>query len=97
MRTRRPGTLAFDFRSEDEAVRGLIDAMTLAQAESCVEALVGIGYAWVPLGGKEGNYGLVNIGSDPGLAFVEPCCANSVARLARCLAPRTRGQRRTST
>lgn len=71
VRARRPGTLAFDFRSEDEAVRGLIDAMTLAQAESCLEALVGIGYAWVPLGGKEGNYGLVNIGSDPGLAFVE--------------------------
>lgn len=28
-------------------------------------------YRWAPLGGKEGNFGLVNIGSDPALAFVE--------------------------
>jgi hypothetical protein len=28
-------------------------------------------YRWLPIGGIEGNYGLVNIGSDPGLALVE--------------------------
>ncbi len=71
LRQRRPGPLAFDFRSEEEAVRGLLDATTLVEARSFVDALVGLGYTWVPLGGKEGNYGLVNIGSDPGLAFVE--------------------------
>jgi hypothetical protein len=29
------------------------------------------GYSWTPVGGREGNYGLINIGSDPGYAFIE--------------------------
>jgi len=30
-----------------------------------------MGFVWLPLGEKEGNFGLVNIGSDPGFAFIE--------------------------
>jgi hypothetical protein len=28
-------------------------------------------FDWKPVGGREGNYGLINIGSDPGLALIE--------------------------
>lgn len=56
---------------EQTALRQLLDARTLKDARRAVAALTGLGYGWAPLGGKEGNFGLVNIGSDPGFAFVE--------------------------
>jgi hypothetical protein len=59
-----------DVRAQ-RALRDLVGAATLKEARRAVNALVAAGYDWVPLGGKEGNFGLVNIGSDPGFAFVE--------------------------
>jgi hypothetical protein len=49
----------------------LLEARSLKDARRAAGALTGLGYVWAPLGGKEGNFGLVNIGSDPGFAFVE--------------------------
>ncbi len=49
----------------------LVTAPNAPQAQAAVSELEGRGCTWVPLGGKEGNFGLVNIGSDPALAFVE--------------------------
>jgi hypothetical protein len=58
--------------TEPEALAALLGASTLAEAREAVRALTGSGaFAWRPLGDKEGNFGLVNIGSEPGLAFVE--------------------------
>jgi hypothetical protein len=50
---------------------GLVSAADSDQARALVAELERRGCTWVPLGGREGNFGLVNIGSDPGLAFVE--------------------------
>jgi hypothetical protein len=47
------------------------ESRTLKDAKRVVGILVGMGYVWMPLGAKEGNFGLVNIGSDPGFAFIE--------------------------
>ena len=49
----------------------LLRAGSGAQAHAAVAGLERMGFGWRPLGGKEGNFGLVNIGSDPALAFVE--------------------------
>ncbi|MGH7727165.1 MAG: hypothetical protein ACREM2_00015 [Vulcanimicrobiaceae bacterium] len=57
--------------SEHEALRALADAHDLGAMRLALRELVRLGYRWAALGGKEGNYGLVNIGSDPGIAFVE--------------------------
>jgi hypothetical protein len=56
---------------EDTALDDLLAARTLGDARRAVHGLVALGYEWAPLGAKEGNFGLVNIGSDPGFAFVE--------------------------
>jgi len=53
------------------AVATLVCASDASAAREAVRLLEALGCTWVPLGGKEGNFGLVNIGSDPGLAFVE--------------------------
>lgn len=45
---------------------------SLETAAAAVKDLeVKFGYSWRPVGDNEANYGLVNIGSDPGLALVE--------------------------
>jgi hypothetical protein len=49
----------------------LLASLTLKDARRAVHGLTQLGYVWTPLGNKEGNFGLVNIGSDPGFAFVE--------------------------
>jgi hypothetical protein len=46
-------------------------AGSTAEAHAAIASLERHGFTWTPLGGKEGNFGLVNIGSDPALAFVE--------------------------
>src|SRR5450631_2432850 len=53
------------------ALLELLEADSIKDARRAVAALERDGYEWTPLGGKEGNFGLVNIGSDPGFAFVE--------------------------
>jgi hypothetical protein len=56
---------------EHTALQLLLEARTLKDAKRVVSMLVGMGFVWLPLGAKEGNFGLVNIGSDPGFAFIE--------------------------
>ncbi len=56
---------------DERALIELLEAASLKDARRAVTALERDGYEWTPLGGKEGNFGLVNIGSDPGFAFVE--------------------------
>jgi hypothetical protein len=56
---------------ERTALGDLLAARTLKDARRAIAALTELGYGWAPLGAKEGNFGLVNIGSDPGFAFVE--------------------------
>jgi hypothetical protein len=57
--------------TEEGALASLIKAGSISVMRAAVRALSARGYRWAPLGDKEGNYGLVNIGSDPGIAFVE--------------------------
>jgi hypothetical protein len=56
---------------DQRALLELLEADSIKEARRAVAALERDGYEWTPLGGKEGNFGLVNIGSDPGFAFVE--------------------------
>jgi hypothetical protein len=56
---------------DQRALLELLEADSIKDARRAVAALERDGYEWTPLGGKEGNFGLVNIGSDPGFAFVE--------------------------
>ena len=56
---------------DQRALLELLEAASIKDARRAVAALERDGYEWTPLGGKEGNFGLVNIGSDPGFAFVE--------------------------
>ena len=56
---------------ETTVLQVLLESRTLKDAKRVVGILVGMGYVWMPLGAKEGNFGLVNIGSDPGFAFIE--------------------------
>jgi hypothetical protein len=56
---------------ETTALLLLLESRTLKDAKRVVGILTGLGFVWMPLGAKEGNFGLVNIGSDPGFAFVE--------------------------
>jgi hypothetical protein len=49
----------------------LLESRPLKDAKRVVNQLVSLGFVWLPLGEKEGNFGLVNIGSDPGFAFIE--------------------------
>lgn len=53
------------------ALADLLEARTLRHAHRAIAALIRHGYEWTALGAKEGNFGLVNIGSDPGFAFIE--------------------------
>jgi hypothetical protein len=53
--------------TEEAALRTLLEACDLVAARAAVRTLTARGYRWAPLGAKEGNYGLVNIGSDPGI------------------------------
>jgi hypothetical protein len=53
------------------ALLELLEADSIKDARRAVAALERDGYEWTSLGGKEGNFGLVNIGSDPGFVFVE--------------------------
>src|SRR5450631_1175984 len=76
---------------DQRALLELLEADSIKDARRAVAALERDGYEWTPLGGKEGNFGLVNIGSDPGFAFVEritnrPRCRHrrSGASRARC-------------
>jgi hypothetical protein len=47
-------------------------ALTSADAAGLARTLeVDFGYQWRPVGDNEANYGLINIGSDPGVALVE--------------------------
>jgi hypothetical protein len=56
---------------DQRALLELLEAYSMKDARRAVAALERDGYEWTPLGGTEGNFGLVNIGSDPGFAFVE--------------------------
>jgi hypothetical protein len=56
---------------DSTALALLLESRPLKDAKRVVNQLVGMGFMWLPLGEKEGNFGLVNIGSDPGFAFVE--------------------------
>ena len=56
---------------EHTTLQLLLESRTLKDAKRVVNQLVGMGFVWLPLGEKEGNFGLVNIGSDPGFAFIE--------------------------
>jgi hypothetical protein len=56
---------------EHTTLQLLLESRTLKDAKRVVNMLVGMGFGWLPLGEKEGNFGLVNIGSDPGFAFIE--------------------------
>jgi len=56
---------------EHATLQLLLESRTLKDAKRVVNLLVGMGFGWLPLGEKEGNFGLVNIGSDPGFAFIE--------------------------
>src|SRR5450755_338469 len=56
---------------EHTTLQLLLESRTLKDAKRVVSMLVGMGFGWLPLGEKEGNFGLVNIGSDPGFAFIE--------------------------
>lgn len=50
----------------------LAKARTAEQAREVVEQLERAhGYKWRPVGDRENNYGTINIGSDPGHAFIE--------------------------
>jgi hypothetical protein len=57
--------------NDHTALLQLLEARSLKDAKRIVSTLVDRGFVWLPLGAKEGNFGLVNIGSDPGFAFIE--------------------------
>jgi hypothetical protein len=57
--------------SSEAGLRALLAAGSSGEADAAVAALVRRGFRWRPLGGKEGNFGLINIGSDPAIALVE--------------------------
>jgi hypothetical protein len=59
-------------KSAITAVRKLAQARRLDDALAIVEALVAQhNFSWRPVGDRENNYGSINIGSDPGHAFIE--------------------------
>jgi hypothetical protein len=50
----------------------LATTRVLAEASDCITELVRyFGFKWRAVGDREGNFGLINIGSDPGYAIVE--------------------------
>jgi len=53
------------------ALPDLLEADSIKHARRAVAALERDGYEWTPLGGKESNFGLVNIGSDPDFCVLE--------------------------
>ncbi len=53
------------------ALERLFYAGSSAEADAAVAALLRAGCRWKPLGGREANFGLVNIGSDPAVALIE--------------------------
>ncbi len=58
--------------TEREALINLAKSASLAEAEQAVEVLEKkCGYGWRPVGDNEANYGLINLGSDPGHALIE--------------------------
>src|SRR5438876_1037330 len=57
---------------EREALLNLAKADSLGAAEESVQILEKkCGYGWRPVGDNEANYGLINLGSDPGHALIE--------------------------
>src|SRR5688572_12276358 len=54
------------------ALRKLVKTRRLDEALGIVEGLVTQHkFSWRPVGDRENNYGSINIGSDPGHAFIE--------------------------
>jgi hypothetical protein len=65
---------------EREALINLAKSMSLAEAEQAVQFLEKkCSYTWRPVGDNEANYGLINLGSDPGHALIERNFARGVA------------------
>lgn len=59
-------------RSEAQLLRRLAEVRTIREARTVVRELERkLGFDWRPVGDRENNYGIINIGSDPGLALVE--------------------------
>lgn len=59
-------------KAAKELLASLAGARDLATAIRCVKELEkDHGFKWRAVGDREGNYGSINIGSDPGYAFVE--------------------------
>ena len=59
-------------QQEHELLVGLSHARKLETATRIVEKLESsFQYTWRPVGDSEANYGLINIGSDPGRALIE--------------------------
>jgi hypothetical protein len=58
--------------TEFDGIAALLSSQTLAEAKAAVNALEATAaYKWMPVGMNDANYGLINIGSDSGLALVE--------------------------
>jgi hypothetical protein len=50
----------------------LVRAVDLAEATTAAKELESrFGYRWRPVGDNEANFGLIDVGSDPGVALVE--------------------------
>ena len=49
----------------------IVSVRDLAKAQKLVAALEKAGCGWKPVGGRENNFGTINIGSDPGHALIE--------------------------
>jgi len=59
-------------KTSKEILTSLAATRKLAEALDFVAALEkDHGFRWHPVGGRENNYGTINIGSDPGHAFIE--------------------------
>lgn len=55
-----------------DLVVSLAQSRSLSEAHGIVQRLTqDHGFTWRPLGDRENNYGQINIGSDPGTAFIE--------------------------
>lgn len=59
-------------KNKEELLSDLARANSPADANVAIESLIADhGFQWRPVGDNQANYGLINIGSDPGLAFIE--------------------------
>ncbi len=58
--------------SEKNLLVRLTQSRNLGEVHEVINHLIShYGYLWRPVGNREGNYGSINIGSDPGLALIE--------------------------